>query len=79
MVFGKKAKATRFDWKDKTTRPQLNQQNKKKKRFYKEEDDREEEEEDHLGITERHQRSEMAALFFKFNIFSTSNDNLEKT
>ena len=63
MVFGKKVKATRFYWKDKTTRPQSNRQSKKKKRFYKEEGDREEEEEDHLGITERHQWSEISVLF----------------
>ena len=30
MAFGKKGKATRFDWKDKTTRPQSNRQRRKK-------------------------------------------------
>ena len=29
-MFGKKGKATRFEWRDKTTRPQSNRQHKKK-------------------------------------------------
>ena len=50
----------------KTKQPDHNKIDRaRKKRFYKEEDDSEEEEEDHLGITERHQRSEIATIFIQ--------------
>ena len=64
MASGKKGKATRFDWKDKKTRSQSNQ-HRKKKTLKKRGDNSKNEEEDHLGITERHQQSEIAAIFIQ--------------
>ena len=64
MAFGKKGKATRFDWK-KNNQTAIKSTAQEKKGFYKEEDESKEEEEEHLGITERHQRSEIAAIIIR--------------
>ena len=50
----------------KTKQPDRNQiDSARKKRYYKQEEKSKEEEEDHLGITERHQRSAIATLFIQ--------------